>query len=67
MSLRPGFISRETSLSDDGEYLVVVHWASAEAAQDTMGSFFTAEETQSFLDAVDKSTVSSGRYELVDY
>lgn len=67
MALRPGFVSRETSQSDNGEWLVVVHWTSAEAAQETMGSFFTAAETQGFLDAVDKSTVSSGRYQIANY
>jgi hypothetical protein len=62
MALRPGFLSRETSRSADGEYLVVVHWASREDAQATMGAFFAAPETQGFLGAVDTSTVRSGSY-----
>ncbi len=49
----------------DGEYLVTVHWATREAAQATMGAFFSAPETQGFLGAVDTGTVESGSYELV--
>ena len=64
MALRPGFLSRETSRSSDGEYLVVVHWASKEAAQATMGAFFSAPETQGFLGAVDTGSVTSGSYAL---
>ncbi|MBB4908430.1 FAD-binding oxidoreductase [Actinophytocola algeriensis] len=65
MALRPGFLSRQTSQSADGEYLVVVHWASEEDARATMGSFFSAPETQGFLGAVDTGTVESGSYALV--
>ncbi|UKD58632.1 MULTISPECIES: FAD-binding oxidoreductase [Amycolatopsis] len=65
LARRPGFLSRQTSRNADGEYLVVVHWASKEDAHATMGSFFTAPETQGFLGAVDKSTVASGSYALV--
>jgi heme-degrading monooxygenase HmoA len=67
MSRRPGFRSRETARGEDGEWLVVVHWDSGEAAQATMGAFFAAPEAQEFLDAVDKASASSVRYELVDY
>jgi heme-degrading monooxygenase HmoA len=66
MALRPGFRSRETSRSEDGEYLVVVHWASRADAEATINAFFGAPETQDFLAAVDVSTVVSGRYELIE-
>lgn len=66
MALRPGFQARETSRSDDGEYLVVVHWASEQDAEATINAFFGAPETQDFLAAVDVSTVVSSRYELVE-
>mgnify|MGYP001059634378 CR=1 FL=1 len=65
MALRPGFRSREVSRSEDGEYLVIVHWDSAEDAEATISAFFGAPETQDFIAAVDVSTVSSGRYEVV--
>ncbi|MFC8914626.1 antibiotic biosynthesis monooxygenase family protein [Streptomyces sp. NPDC047821] len=65
MAKRPGFLAREVSRSEDGEYLVVVHWATPEDADATMKGFFSAAETQDFLAAVDKTTVQSGRYALV--
>ncbi|QQQ79645.1 FAD-binding oxidoreductase [Saccharothrix sp. 6-C] len=67
MELRPGFVSRETSRSDEGEYLVVVHWSNAEDADATIQAFFGAPETQDFLASVDVTTVASGRYEVVKY
>lgn len=66
MALRPGFLSRETALSDDGEWFVSVHWATAGDAKATVDAFFSAQETQAFLSAVDIPTVSSGSYQVVE-
>ncbi|MBB1156109.1 cupin domain-containing protein [Amycolatopsis dendrobii] len=65
MARRPGFQSRETAVSADGEWFVSVHWATAEDAKRTVDAFFSAPETQAFLAAVDVSTVSSGSYQLL--
>lgn len=62
MAKRPGFLSREVTRSEEGEFLVIVHWATPEDADATMQGFFGAPETQDFLAAIDKSTVVSGRY-----
>jgi len=67
MARRPGFQSRETARSADGEFLVTVHWASRQDAEATIGAFFGEPETQEFLAAVDVSTVSSGSYEKIEY
>jgi heme-degrading monooxygenase HmoA len=66
MARRPGFRSRQTARSEAGEWLVTVHWATVQDAEATIAAFFGAPEAQDFLEAVDKSTVSSGRYELVE-
>jgi hypothetical protein len=66
MALRPGFVSRQTARGGNGEWLVVVHWATEEDADATIKAFFGAPETQGFLGVVDVSTVASGRYELVE-
>jgi heme-degrading monooxygenase HmoA len=66
MAQRRGFTSRQTCRSADGEYLVIVHWATREDAEATVGAFFGAPETQDFLAAVDVSSVTSGSFELVD-
>ncbi|MEV8320523.1 antibiotic biosynthesis monooxygenase [Streptomyces sp. NPDC059900] len=62
MAKQPGFVSREVTRSDDGEYLVIVHWATVQDADATMQGFFGASQTQDFLAAIDKTTVASGRY-----
>jgi heme-degrading monooxygenase HmoA len=62
MAKRPGFRTRETLRSADGEWLVIVHWASEADAKATIDAFFGAPETQAFIAAVDTSTVASGRY-----
>ncbi|GAA3794887.1 antibiotic biosynthesis monooxygenase family protein [Streptomyces phyllanthi] len=67
MAKRPGFVSREVTRNDDGEYLVIVHWATPGDADATMQGFFGAPETQDFLAAIDKSTVVSGRYARVQH
>jgi heme-degrading monooxygenase HmoA len=66
MARRPGFRSRETARSEAGEWLVTVHWATEQDADATIAAFFGAPEAQDFLAVVDKTTVSSGRYELVE-
>ena len=66
MARRPGFVSRETALSSDGEWFVSVHWATAGDAKATVEAFFSAPETQAFLAAVDIPTVVSGSYQLVE-
>jgi hypothetical protein len=67
IALRPGFQSRETALSADGEWLVSVYWATAEDAKATLDVFPSAPETQAFLSAVDVSTMSVGHYQLKDH
>lgn len=67
MAQRPGFVARTTARSADGEYLVTVHWKTAEDAEATIAAFFGAPETQGFIGAVDVSSVQSGRYELVEH
>lgn len=67
LAKRPGFESRETLLGPDGEWLVIVHWASEADAEATIEEFFGAAETQAFIAAVDTSTVVSGRYQPVTH
>ncbi|QFZ21686.1 hypothetical protein [Saccharothrix syringae] len=67
MEPKPGFVSRQSAVSEDGEWLVVVTWASRDAAQAVISAFYGAPETQDFLAAVDLSTVRSGSYALVEH
>ena len=59
---QPGFMRRESAVSDDGEWLVVVHWASARDADASMASFTQAAAAQPFLAGLDAATMTMRRY-----
>lgn len=59
---QPGFISRESAVSEDGEWLVIVHWASARDAEASMASFAAAPAAQQFMAKLDASTMAMRRY-----
>lgn len=59
---QPGIISRETAMTDDGEVLVVLHWAKPEDAQASMDKFVAAPQTKTFTALLDMSTFSMNRF-----
>jgi len=64
VSKQPGFIARETARGEDGEWLVAVHWASAEDAQASMDGFSSAPAAARFMQMIDTSTMQMKRYTL---
>ena len=62
-----GFVDRDTGKSADGQWLVVLHWESAEDAQASMDKFVGNEGTKTFTDMIDMSTFSMTRYVLEDH
>jgi hypothetical protein len=62
-----GFLDRDTGKSADGEWVVVLHWASAEDAQASMDKFVGNEGTKSFTAKIDMSTFRMTRFELRDH
>lgn len=62
VSLQPGFISRESAVSDDNEWLVIVHWRSIEDAEASMASFASAPATVDFMSKLDIDTMVMKRY-----
>jgi len=62
VSQQPGFISRESAVSDDNEWLVIVHWRSIEDAEASMASFSSAPATAEFMSQLDIDTMSMKRY-----
>lgn len=63
VSKQPGFISRQAA-SNDGDWVVVVNWESADAAQASMDSFASAPAAAQFMSMIDASTMAMTRYEL---
>jgi hypothetical protein len=58
----PGIISRETAQGDHGEWVVVLHWARPEDAQNSMDKFVANPDTKSFTALLDMDTFTMTRY-----
>jgi hypothetical protein len=63
----PGFLDRDTGKSKDGDWIVVLHWASPEDAQNSMDKFVGNEGTKTFTAMIDMPTFKMTRYELKDH
>jgi hypothetical protein len=62
---QPGFISRESAKNDEGDWVVIVHWESAEDAQASMEKFPNDPTAQRFIALMDSDTFSMIRYEVI--
>ena len=62
VSRQPGFISRESAVSEDGQWLVIVHWASAQDPEQSMARFSSAAATVTFMANLDPDTMIMKRY-----
>ncbi|MEM1241042.1 MAG: antibiotic biosynthesis monooxygenase [Cyanobacteria bacterium P01_H01_bin.26] len=62
VSQQPGFISRESAVSDDNEWLVIVHWRSIADAEASMASFSSAPATAEFMGKLEIDTMVMKRY-----
>ncbi|MEM7334897.1 MAG: hypothetical protein AAF490_22660 [Chloroflexota bacterium] len=62
VSKQPGFISRETAVTETGAWLVIVHWQSVEDAEASMASFGDAPAAAQFMANLDASTMEMKRY-----
>ena len=59
---QPGFIARQSAATEEGEWLVVVHWQSVADAEASMASFADAPATAQFMANMDVSTMRMKRY-----
>jgi hypothetical protein len=53
----PGFISRETGSGPDGEWFVIVHWASLKDAENAGQVFMQSEQGKAAMSMVDQNSV----------
>ena len=60
---QPGFVSRESAHGADGDWLVIVHWRSANDAAASMASFEKAPAAAKFMAKIEASTMSMKRYQ----
>lgn len=62
VSKQPGFLSRESASGYDREWLVIVHWSSAEDAEASMKTFGASPTTKDFMDKIMLDTMVMKRY-----
>lgn len=62
VSRQPGFISRESGVTEDGEWLVIVHWRSVEDVDASMASFASAPAAAAFMANLQADTMQMKRY-----
>ena len=60
-----GFVSRESAMGKNGEWMVVVHWASLADADASMASFTKAPIAAEFMGSLDLDTMKMNRYTIV--
>lgn len=59
---QPGFLRRESASTSGGEWLVIVHWASAADADASMTSFASAPAAAAFMKGLDAGTMTMQRF-----
>ncbi|MEM8708616.1 MAG: antibiotic biosynthesis monooxygenase [Actinomycetota bacterium] len=65
ISAQPGYLgSRETASNADGVWVVIVKWASIEAAEASMAKFMGDPATQDFVAGMDAESLTMERFTL---
>ena len=62
VSRQPGFISRYSAKGNNGDWVVVVHWASEKDAEASMNSFSSSPLAGDFMSKIDLSTMKMAHY-----
>lgn len=62
VSKQKGFIKRESEMTKDKYWRVIVHWENSKSADASMESFMQAPSAKAFLDSVDTSTMVMHRF-----
>lgn len=61
-SKQPGFIKRQSGVTEDGAYVVLVYWNSTEDADASMQKFMKDESVADYASMIDGSTMKMARY-----
>ena len=64
--LQPGLRRATTARADDGEWVLVLLWSGAEAAEAASHAAQADPVAQAFLDLVDRDSATRRRYTLLD-
>jgi hypothetical protein len=63
---QPGLARRTTARGEDGTWIVIDLWTTAEAADACAQKWDTDPATQAFMQLVDRATVQVARFETLD-
>jgi hypothetical protein len=63
---QPGLVRRTTARADDGEWIVIDLWSSAEAADACAARWEHDPLAQEFMSMIDRSTLDTARYTELD-
>jgi len=63
-SKQSGFIKRQSGVDDDGNYVVVVYWASTADADASMNKFMADESVADYGQMIDAATMKMSRYQM---
>jgi len=63
---QPGFLRRTTARGPEGEWLVITLWSDVRAAQSSWERAASAPVVERFFGHIERSSVSSKRYETLD-
>lgn len=61
---QPGFIAREVAVSEDGEWIIVVHWESAEDSAASIAKFESAPGVETFMSFLNFETMANTVYAI---
>lgn len=61
---QPGFVAREIGLSEDGEWLIVIHWETAEDSAASIAKFGEAPGVEAFMSFLDAETMAITVYDI---
>lgn len=63
-SKQPGFMKRQSAVTEEGEYVVLVYWNSMEEAEASMNKFMSDESVAGYASMIDGATMSMSRYRV---
>lgn len=67
ISLQPGFVAREVAVSEDGEWLIVIHWETAEDSAASIAKFESAPGVGEFMSFLDTETMVINVFEIQEH
>ena len=63
---QPGFISRQSGINENGEYVVLVNWETLENAKASMEKFMTDPSVADYASMIEGSSMKMSRYVIED-